>query len=239
MYKEYPPLDSKQSGTKDKIGLIAFHDYHSEGTVTGKIKRFWSVLDEERKYFGELETIAKPIKNYPLTKTVPLTENTKILYDIYTRKFGNKNVKELDNLFEFNGVIPIGFKDRNLDYYILGEWSPNMAINRRNNFLLGVPQIITTLACVVSLCTIPAWQTYSVDLKVYVFDRKLKLIKTTTIEDRTHMFISWWFTPNDKNSDEFMGEGEDYGSREISYIAKKKILDYTATKFKRENFIIE
>ena len=233
IYKEHPILNQNEKIINSKIGLVGFYDFRSEARVTGKIRRYWSVLDEDKQYFGELESIGKPITSYPVIKNSPLPEGASQFTKIYIDKYGKSSKNELEKLFEFKDDLPRNFKDRNLDFYILANWSPKLALHRRNQYFIGIPQFLTSVAYVATLGTIPAWQTYSVDSEFFVFDKNLNLVDTFKISDRTHFFISWWFEPNDRDSSN-IADGEDYNSREISDIAKKKILEYYSTSFKRD-----
>ncbi len=207
---------------KNKIALVGFYDFHTEYKRYGRLERYpinLSYLAPFREHFEKIGTPLEELKAGG--KSTPPAKAQEFVDD-FLRFTGPTGQREMENLFVFENEKVTALKITGIEHYIVGTFAPQISINKRNHYMGGIGQVLSTLANFVSLGIIPIWQDYYTDNRIQVYDKNFNLVFDKNITKNTHFIATWWLSSNDVD-EKGSNEGRNDRSKMISKHARKII----------------
>ncbi len=215
-------MSSKPRIDKSKIALVGFYDFYTEYKRYGKIESYPYTVSYYTRFLDHFDKIGTPADDIKSEGNTNITQNGKDFVQEYLKFTGPTGMREMENIFVFENEIPVALKLRNIEYFIVGSFAPQVSINKRNHYMGGIGQLLTTLVNFVSLGLIPMWQDYYTENRIQVYDKNFNLVFDKSITKNTHFLATWWLTPNDLDTKKG-SEGRNDRSKMISKHARKII----------------
>lgn len=178
----------------DRVALVGFYPFKYQTIYAGS-HSITLVTDLDTKnptstYIAN----GKRLEDFPVKGIDPSVRNEQLkqLVDTYKSYVGFYGLSELRKLIQWMGepgAESYALKKRDVDYYILAVHGPENDVKNYGNsfrFLVSVPFSVLTLG------TIPVWETRDVESQFFIYDARMNLLAKKEYVHKYTVLSAWW-----------------------------------------------